>query len=201
MNNYISCNNLSYRYESLYALSGITLDITKGDSVAVVGPNGSGKSTLLKIFNAICFSTEGEYYFEGEKINEKRMKDGMFSKKFHKKIGFVFQNSDAQLFCPSVYEEIAFGPRQMGMNNEEVDERVYDCLKLLNIEHLKNREPYHLSEGEKKKLAIAAVLALNPDVLTLDEPMNNLDHKTKEFLQSLLMKINRAGENDYLCNT
>jgi cobalt/nickel transport system ATP-binding protein len=196
----INIVDLSFYYEDRDALKNISLDIFKGDSVAVIGPNGSGKSTFLKILSGIYTATNGSYFLEETLINEKKLKDQYFSKIFHKRIGYIFQNSDTQLFCSNVYEEIAFGPRQMGIAEEEINTRVIDCLKLLNIEHLKHREPYHLSEGEKKKVAIASVLSLNPEVVILDEPMNNLDPRTKLFLCDFLKKLNNAGKT-IICAT
>jgi cobalt/nickel transport system ATP-binding protein len=122
------------------------------------------------------------------------MNDAKFAKLFHQKIGFVFQNSDVQLFCADVFDEIAFGPRQMGLDEKEVERRVNDCLHFLDIENLKCRQPYHLSGGEKKKVAIACILAMNPEVLVLDEPMNGLDPRTQRWLVEFLIKLNKAGK-------
>jgi len=200
MGNLIEIKNLSYRYRDSVALDSIDLTIAEGESVAVIGPNGSGKSTLLKIINGIIMPTSGEYLYRGVSITEKTLRDPYFSKSFHKSIGFVFQNSDTQLFCPTVYEEIAFGPEQMGMETKEVEQRVATCLKLLGIEHLRTRIPYNLSEGEKKKIAIASVIALNPDILVFDEPLNGLDPKTKRFLKDLMVEMNAAGKT-IICAT
>lgn len=196
----IELKNVCYSYKEADALEYINLKIEKGEAVALIGPNGSGKSTLLKLINGIVFPKKGTYTFEGKEINEKVLSESKFSKLFHKRIGFVFQNSEAQLFCSSVYEEIAFGPRQMGFEEFEVDKRVKDCLKLLAIEALEKRIPYNLSGGEKKRIAIASVLALNPEVLVLDEPMNGLDPKTKRFLRDLIIKLNSAGKT-IICST
>lgn len=196
----IKLNNVSFRYKDAYALKDINLKIDKGEAVALIGCNGSGKSTFLKLINALVFPKKGTYIFEGEDITEKRMQESKISKLFHKKIGFVFQNSEVQLFCSTVYDEIAFGPRQMGLAEEEVSHRTEDCLKLLRIENLKDRAPYNLSGGEKRKVAIACVLSLNPEVLVLDEPMNGLDPKTKRFLKELLINLNEAGKT-IICST
>lgn len=175
----IELKNITYAYEGSRALSDINLKIARGESVSLLGPNGSGKSTLLKLINGIIFPESGTYLFDGMEITEKKLKDAKFSKAFHQRIGFVFQNSDTQLFCSTVYDEIAFGPRQMGMDEKAVASRVGDCLALLKLESFKDRQPYHLSGGEKKKVALACVLALNPEVLVLDEPMNGLDPRTE----------------------
>jgi len=186
--------DVNYSYEGNKALSNINLKIERGQSISLLGPNGSGKSTLLKLLNGIIFSDSGIYRFDGEEITEKKLKDSKFSKSFHQRLGFVFQNSETQLFCSNVYDEIAFGPRQMGMDEKAVEERVDDCLKLLKMQDFKNRQPYHLSGGEKKKVAIASVLAMNPDVLVLDEPMNGLDPRTERFLAEFILEMNKAGK-------
>lgn len=196
----ICFENASYSYKNNSALKNINITIKEGEAVALIGPNGSGKSTFLKLVNGIIFPTQGKYFYKNEEINMKKLENSAFSKLFHKSIGFVFQNSDAQLFCSNVYEEIAFGPRQMGIGEIEVNNRVYDCLNLLNINELKHRESYHLSEGEKKKVAIASVIALNPEVLVLDEPMNGLDPRSKKFLKELLLNLSKCGKT-IICST
>lgn len=183
-----------YSYSDGYALNNINLCIKKGEAVALMGPNGSGKSTLLKLINGIISPDYGVYKFNGEEITHKRLQDNKFAKRFHQNIGFVFQNSETQLFCSNVYDEIAFGPRQMGLNENDVDQRVNDCLKLLNIQEFRNRTPYHLSGGEQRKVAIACVLSLNPEVLVLDEPMNGLDPRTQRWLVEFLVGLNKAGK-------
>lgn len=196
----IELKNVSFCYGDVHALKDIDIKINKGESIALIGSNGSGKSTLLKLINAIVFPQKGTYLFEGKEINERLLQDSFISKQLHKKIGFVFQNSEAQLFCSTVYDEIAFGPRQMGLKEDEVKLRTLDCLRLLNMEELKDRVPYHISGGEKRKVAIASVLSLNPEVLVLDEPMNGLDPKTKRFLKELIVKLNKAGKT-IICST
>lgn len=190
----IEIKNVFYSYLDIIALNNINLEIKPGEAVALMGANGCGKSTLLKLMNGIISPERGSYRFDGEEITHKKLQDNKFSKQLHQRIGFVFQNSDTQLFCSSVFEEIAFGPRQMGLNELEVTKRVKDCLKLLNIENFENRIPYHLSGGEKRKVAIACVMSLNPDVLVLDEPMNGLDPKTQRWLVEFLVKLNKAGK-------
>jgi len=190
----IEINDVSFSYSGDNALNHINLNIESGETVALMGSNGCGKSTLLKLINGIISPDSGVYKFDGEEITHKKLQDPKFTKSFHQKIGFVFQNSDTQLFCSLVYDEIAFGPRQMGMNELDVDKRVNDCLTLLDIQDLKDRTPYHLSGGEKRKVAIACVLSLNPDVLVLDEPMNGLDPRTQRWLVEFLVKINQAGK-------
>jgi ABC-type cobalt transport system, ATPase component len=190
----IELTDVSFSYEGFPALNNITLKIENGEAVSLVGPNGSGKSTLLKLINGIITPDSGSYTFNQEEITHKKLQNSVFSKGFHQKIGFVFQNSETQLFCSTVYDEIAFGPRQMGMDEGKVEQRVNDCLELLHLQDFKHRQPYHLSGGEKKKVAIACVLALNPEVLVLDEPMNGLDPKTERWLAGFLISLNKAGK-------
>lgn len=196
----IRLENLQFSYKDKVALKDINIKINEGESVALIGPNGCGKSTLLKILNGILIAKKGKYIFNGDEITEKKLNDSKFSKKFHKKIGFIFQNSNAQLFCSTVYDEIAFGPRQMGASEEVVRSRVMDCLELLDIESIKDREPYNLSGGEKKRVAIASILSLNPEVLVLDEPLNEIDPKGKRFLRELLINLNESGKT-IICST
>ena len=196
----IELSGVSYSYGEGDVLSQVDIAIPRGAAVAIIGPNGCGKSTLLKLLNGIVFPQEGRYRFDGEDISASRLKDATFAKRFHQRIGFLFQNSDAQLFCPVVHDEIAFGPRQMGLSEDEVAQRVEDCLQLLGIGKLRSRVPYHLSEGEKRKVALASVLALNPEVLVLDEPMNGLDPRMKHFLREIILALNESGKT-ILCST
>ncbi len=190
----IELNSVSYAYAGSPALTNINLQIKKGEAIALLGPNGCGKSTLLKVINGIVSPDSGVYTFNDQEITAKKMQEPAFAKSFHQKIGFVFQNSDTQLFCPDVYDEVAFGPRQMGMSEDAIDRRVNDCLDLLDIQALRQKSPYHLSGGEQRKVAIACVLALNPDVLVLDEPMNGLDPRTQRWLVNFLIQLNKAGK-------
>jgi cobalt/nickel transport system ATP-binding protein len=190
----IEIKEVYYSYADTFALNNISLSIEKGEAIALMGANGCGKSTLLKLINGIISPDQGFYKFQGEEITQKKLQDSNFTKRLHQKIGFVFQNSDTQLFCSNVYDEIAFGPRQMGLEEAEVDIRVKQCLELLHIQELSNRAPYHLSGGEKRKIAIACVLSLNPEVLVLDEPMNGLDPKTQRWLVNFLNQLNHAGK-------
>jgi len=196
----IELTDVSCSYGDGEALSNITFYVHPGESVAIIGPNGCGKSTLLKFLNGLVPARKGTYRFHDDTIDAARLKDKAFAKRFHQRIGLLFQNADTQLFCPVVHEEIAFGPQQMGLDPAEVASRVEDCLRLLGIEKLRDRVPYHLSEGEKRKVALASVLAVNPEVLVLDEPMNGLDPRMKAFLKDLIARLNAAGKT-ILCST
>lgn len=191
----IEIENVSYSYpgSETYALRNVSLRIEKGEAVTLLGPNGCGKSTFLKLINGLILPGSGTCRFGGEEVTDKKMQNPVFAGKLHQRIGFIFQQSEAQLFCPDVYDEIAFGPRQTGLSEEEVGRRVNDCLELLSIGGLMHRSPYHLSGGEKRKVAIASVLSMNPEVLVLDEPMNGLDPRTCRWLTGFLKSLNQAG--------
>lgn len=190
----IELNKISFKYDDEYALKDISLSINEGECVGLSGDNGSGKTTLIKIINGVIFPVSGEYIFDGKTVDEKSMKKEAFSKNLHQKLGFVFQNPDTQLFCNSVREEIEFGPRQMGLSEAEIKKRAEDVMELLNISHIEERAPYHLSGGEKKKTAIASILSMNPDVLILDEPLTGLDKKSQQVLMDFLFSWKKAGK-------
>ena len=190
--------NVSYSYMGkIDALNGISLKVHQGEQVCIMGANGSGKSTLLAVIDGLVFPTSGEYYAFDTLVSEPlfdSIKDNEFRYQFRKKVGFVFQNSDIQLFSPTVYEEIAFGPLQLDMSKNEVRTRVDDVMKMMDITRLKERAPHTLSGGEKKKVCIASVLATNPDILLLDEPTAGLDPRTQLWLIELLQDLSKAGK-------
>lgn len=190
----IKLDDICFAYDSTPVLKHFSTEIADGEFVVIKGDNGCGKSTLLNIINALEFAEIGTYTFDGTVIDKKAVKNEQFAKAFHQKIGYVFQNTDAQLFCSSVYDEIAFAPRQMQLDEAEVAKRVEDMLKLTGTEHLKERAPFHLSMGEKKKVAVASVLAMNPKVLILDEPMNFLDKKSRQWLVEFLNQMHSVGK-------
>jgi len=190
--------NVSYSYVGkIDALKDITLKIDRGEQVSIIGSNGSGKSTLLAILDALVYPSSGEFYAFGNLISEDAfdsISDSEFRSYFRTKVGFVFQNSDIQLFSPTVYEEIAFGPLQLDLPVDEVKSRVEDVLEMMEIGKLRDRAPHTLSGGEKKKVSIATVLVNNPDVLLLDEPSAGLDPRTQLWLIELLQELGRAGK-------
>ena len=190
----IELNKVCFAYNGMVALRYIDLDIYEGETIILQGPNGCGKSTLLKLLNGLIYPEEGTYLFDGQAITEKTMKNSRFSKWFHQRMGFVFQNADIQLFCSNVEEEIAFGPMQMGLPQEEVNRRVEDVIDLIGIDKLRERAPYHLSGGEKRKVALACILSMNPQILVLDEPLTGLDQKTQTWLIDFLLTLQKAGK-------
>ena len=190
----IELKDVCFAYDEHVALRHIDLHIHPGETVVLQGSNGCGKSTMLKLLNGLISPNEGTFKFRGEVVDEKFLKDKQKSKKFHQQVGFIFQNSDIQLFCGSVEEEIAFGPLQMGLSDEEVQKRVDDVIRLIDIEKLRDRAPYHLSGGEKKKVALACILSMNPDVLVLDAPLAGLDQKTQDWLVHFLRQLQLGGK-------
>ncbi|MCL4439276.1 MAG: energy-coupling factor ABC transporter ATP-binding protein [Firmicutes bacterium] len=187
--------NVSYNYPGgEEALSGISMSVNQGEKVVLLGANGCGKSTLLKVLDGLLFPQQGTIYSFGEIINEENLGREEFSFAFRRRVGFVFQNSEAQLFNPSVWEEIAFGPLQMGLDGPEIRRRVEGVMAMLGLENLKDRPPFKLSGGEKKKVAIASVLSINPEVILFDEPTSGLDPRTQNWLINLIRQLSGAGK-------
>ncbi len=189
------CEDLHYAYlERFPALDGVSLTVRRGEKLALLGANGCGKSTLLKVLDGLIFPQRGTYHAFGAQVTEDTMEDEQMSTGFRSRVGFVFQNSDAQVFSPTVREEIAFGPLQMGMNREQAAQRVDDVLAMLGITELADRTPFQLSGGQKKKVAIASVLVTNPDVLLFDEPTAALDPRTQQWLMELIEQLADVGK-------
>ncbi|WP_242833111.1 energy-coupling factor ABC transporter ATP-binding protein [Desulfosporosinus acidiphilus] len=187
--------DVSYSYLPGYAvLSGINLSIQKGEGLVILGANGSGKSTLLKMLCGLIHPEKGEILAFGQKLTEDALRDPKFLQDFRQRVGFVFQNSDAQLFSATVRDELAFAPLQAGFPKETVLKRVDDIAGLVGIRSLLDRAPYRLSGGEKKKVALACVLTVNPEVLFLDEPTNGLDPRTQFWLVEFLQSLQKAGK-------
>jgi cobalt/nickel transport system ATP-binding protein len=195
MEDIISLKNIEYSYYGkIPALKNITLSVKKGEMFSIIGLNGSGKSTLLHVINALVFPDSGEVNFEENPVTEISLKDKSFGMLFRQRMGYIFQNSDIQLFCPTVFDELLFGPLQLNLPPEEAYERAEQTLSYLGISYLKERPVYMLSGGEKKKVAIASALTMNPDVLLVDEPLSSLDPKTQTFFIELLLELNHAGK-------
>ena len=183
----------SFRYGNVEALRDLSLTVQAGERVALLGANGSGKSTLLKLLDALYFPCAGEVRFQGELLTEAHFEEEAFAHAFRRKVAFVFQNPDVQLFCPTVEEEVAFGPLQMRWPKQTVRAKVEGALTKLGIAHLRDRAPHHLSGGEKKKVALASVLVLEPEVILLDEPTASLDPRSQTQIIDLLAGWN-GGE-------
>jgi cobalt/nickel transport system ATP-binding protein len=190
----IVCDRLHYSYLERYpALDDVSLTVRRGERLALLGANGSGKSTVLKVLDGLVFPQSGTVTAFGEPVTEDTLEDEQMSQGFRSRVGFVFQNSDAQVFSPSVREEVAFGPLQLGLSRAETAERVDDVLAMLGITELADRAPFQLSGGQKKKVAIATVLVMSPEVLLFDEPTAALDPRTRFWLVQLIERLGEAG--------
>ena len=176
------------------ALCGIDIDIREKEKIAIIGANGSGKSTLLHLLDGLIFPDRGRINFFGSDLNEVILNNPEFSSNFRKKVGLVFQNPDVQLFCPTVRDDIVFGPLQLGVEKKEIEKRLEGVLNVLGIKDLLERSPHQLSIGEKRKVAIASTLMIDPDVLILDEPTAGLDPLTTRHIIDLLIQANLGGK-------
>jgi cobalt/nickel transport system ATP-binding protein len=189
------CQDLHHAYLGRYlALDRVSLEVHRGEKLALLGANGSGKSTLLKVLDGLVFPDSGSYMAFGSEVTEDTLEDEQMSMGFRSRVGFVFQNSDAQVFTPNVREEVAFGCLQLGMTQHQAIARVEEILTTLGIADLADRAPFQLSGGQKKKVAIASVLVMNPDVLLFDEPTAALDPRTQEWLTRLIEQLAATGK-------
>ena len=177
----IKLENISFSYDSYSVLTDINFELRLEEKVGLIGPNGAGKTTLLYIIMGFLKPNSGRVFIFGKE--RKGEKDFL---EVRQKLGLLFQDSDSQLFCPTVKEDIAFGPLNLGKDRNEVKEIVKDIAKLFNIEHLLERPVYKLSTGEKKIVALATVFAMNPICYLLDEPSSGLDEEVKEKLTHFL---------------
>ena len=187
----LEARDLHYRYpRGLEAISGISFHIRKNEKIALVGPNGAGKSTLLMMFNGMILPDSGIILFDNETIRY----DTASLRMLRKRVGFVLQNPDRQIIAPTVYQDVAFGPTNIGFNERGVKEAVTLALRHVGLEGFERRPPHQLSGGEKKRVAIAGVLAMDPDVLVLDEPTSGLDPSGSEDIMELLDELNHEGK-------
>ena len=167
--------------------------VRAGERVAILGANGCGKSTLLKLLDGLYFPSQGEVFAFGQKLSEAAFMEEAFHFAFRRRVGLLFQDSDVQLFSPSVWDEVAFAPLQMGLKREEVIERVEGALKTLRIESLRERAPHRLSGGEKKRVALASLLSLDPQVWLMDEPTAGLDPRSAAWLDDFIYDQGEHG--------
>jgi cobalt/nickel transport system ATP-binding protein len=183
----LAADGIEYRYGDVAAVSGLSIEIRRGARVALVGANGSGKSTFLRLLDGLLLPHSGRLWFDGQPLTEKTLSDDELGFAFRRRVALLFQDSDAQLFNPTVFDEVAFGLLQLGWPSDRVADCVMAQLQAMRIEHLRDRPPYQLSGGEKKRTALASILVLDPEVLLLDEPTASLDPKSRdEFLDLLL---------------
>jgi len=183
MDEIIRLNNITYAYpDGHHALDGINLRIARGESAALIGPNGAGKSTLLLHLNGII-PGEGRVFVNGEPVTEENLKE------VRRKVGLVFQNPDDQLFSATVFDDVAFGPLNLGWSEERVRAAVADALEKVGLTGFAERAPHHLSFGERRRVAIASVIVMDPEVVVMDEPGSNLDPRGKWRLIELLRSL------------
>lgn len=179
--------DVGYAYKDVTALDGVTLRIAAGQRIALLGANGSGKSTLLRLLDGLYFPASGSISAFGDAMSEHAFQHEEFSIAFRRRVGFVFQNPDVQLFNATVFDEVAFAPLQMGWERSRIRERVAEMLEFMGLTHLKDRPPHRLSGGEKKRVALASVLIIDPQVLLLDEPTAGLDPESQSQVIDLLV--------------
>lgn len=201
--NVIDVKNLSYSYpnglgNSINVIKNVNFSVKRGEIVSIIGHTGSGKSTLVQIINGILKPTSGNVYLYGKDIwkNYKNMQD------VHFKIGLSFQYPENQLFAKNVYNDIAYGPTNQGLSDDKIKEAVYSSIEFLGInKDILYKSPFELSGGEKRKVAIAGVVAMNPDVLILDEPTAGLDYFGRKFLLDFVIKYNKVGKKTIILVT
>ena len=178
--------NLTYTYpDGTKALDNVNFIVEKGENIAILGPNGAGKSTLLHHFNGLHLATSGKVYVLGKEVTKQNLEQ------IRHKVGLVFQDPDDQLFARTVSQDVAFGPTNLGLSREEIEQRVKWALEVTELTGLENKAPQNLSTGQKKRAAIAGVLAMKPEVIILDEPMANLDPRTASKILKLLLELNQ----------
>lgn len=185
----VDVENLDYKYpDGTWALRDVSFKVHTGESILLLGKSGVGKSTLLMNLNGLLTPTKGAIHIFGKKVVEKNLRD------IRRRVGFVFQNPENQLFCPTLWDDVAFGPINLGFPQEEVEERVEKALKLVGLEEYAEKPPHHLSFGEKRRAALATILSMEPDILLLDEPTANLDPKSVENIISILKELSSKGK-------
>ncbi len=184
----VDMKNVQYRYpDGHIAIDEINFEVGLHERAVILGANGAGKSTLLSIMCGILEATKGTIKILNEELTAKNIHE------FRARIGLVFQEPDNQLFMPTLWEDIAFGPLNMGLTGEEVNQRVDEALKVVDLSHLKEKPPHHLSVGEKKRAAIATVLAMRPEILVFDEPTAHMDPRTRNEFVKFLSKLHSEG--------
>lgn len=180
----LSVKNLKYAYpDGHQALFGVDLDLAFGSRLALLGPNGAGKTTLVLHLNGIIETISGSVEVAGILVDKKNMKE------VRRRVGIVFQDPDDQLFMPTVYDDVAFGPLNLGLTDEEVKQRVNKALEKVKMQAFVDRPPHHLSFGQRRRVAVATVLAMEPDILVLDEPSSNLDPASRRELSEILLGL------------
>ena len=187
----LKLENICFSYDNKNTvLHDISLEIPKGKRIVFLGENGSGKSTLFLIMNGVMKANKGNIYLNEEKIsyNEKSLN------KLREKVGIIFQDPDTQIFAPTVFQEVAYGLENLGYSREVIEEKVNETLKSLELEYLSDRPCHHLSYGQKKRVSIAGIVTMEPDILILDEPTVWLDIKNVKKVKKILEKLYQKGK-------
>ncbi|ABR54699.1 cobalt ABC transporter, ATPase subunit [Methanococcus vannielii SB] len=186
----LETKDLSYSYpDGTVALKGLNFKAEEGEMIAILGPNGAGKSTTFLHFNGILKPSSGKVFLKGKPISY----DNKSLLNVRKTVGIVFQNPDDQLFAPTVEQDVAFGPMNLGFSKEDVEKKVKEALKAVSMEGFEKKPPHHLSGGQKKRIAIAGILAMNPEIIVLDEPTTGLDPLGASQIMKLLYELNKKG--------
>lgn len=186
----LEIKDLHYNYpDGTQAINGIDFEVEEGQMISILGPNGAGKSTFFLHFNGIIEPTSGDVIIEGKKLEY----DKKSLLEARAKVGVVFQNPDDQLFAPTVFEDVAFGPMNMGLDEDEVKQRVEESLKVVGMSEYAHKAPHHLSGGQKKRVAIAGILSMKPKIMVLDEPTSGLDPNGASAIMQLLYDLNADG--------
>jgi len=180
--------DVSFDYDGIPALRELSLAINRRERLALLGANGSGKSTLLRLLDGLCSPSGGCLHFDGQPLTAELLQRDDFALPFRRRVALVFQNPDVQLFNPTVFDEVAFAPLQLGWSKEQVLSRVEQTLEYMRLTALRDRPPYRLSGGEKKRVALASVLVLDPEVLLLDEPTATLDPRSQSQIIDLIQE-------------
>lgn len=187
-NTLLEARGLTFAYEEKPILKNISVSVKRGERIAVMGSNGAGKSTFFLNLNGVLQPESGEILLEGTKLEKKGMQ------KLHQKVGFVFQDADSQLIAAQVRAEISFGPMNLGLDRETVKKRVEEAIAYMELEELADRAPQYLSGGEKKRVSIADILAMEPEVLIFDEPMAALDPVNAQRVEQILTRLHEDGK-------
>ena len=183
----LEVESLAYAYpDGHQALFGVDLRIDSGERVALLGPNGAGKTTLVLHLNGIHLAGHGSVSVAGTPVEKRTLKE------VRRRVGLVFQDPDDQLFMPTVREDVAFGPANLGIRGDDLDERVNEALRAVGMEEHADRSPHHLSFGQRRRVAVATVLSMQPDVLVLDEPSSNLDPASRRELAEILLSLQQT---------
>ena len=186
---------MSFAYEGKQvALENINFTVQAGECLVILGANGCGKSTLLKILDGLYYPIQGSITAFGMRLTEDALRNDEYNFAFRRRVGLVFQDTDVQLFSPSVLDELAFAPLQLGISREEVSRRVDWALQTLRIEKLRDRAPHHLSGGEKRRVALASLLTLQPEVWLMDEPTTGLDPRSQSWLIEFILEQRQQGK-------